>query len=113
MHVSGSTLAKLLVAPAILFLLLLFFYPLWTIVSLSLNLPNLSVANYQRYAASAAFIATTERTFVLSFVVTLICLALGYPTAAFLSRMAKNGRSYLLVCVILPYLTSLLIRTYA
>ncbi|SDR64240.1 putative spermidine/putrescine transport system permease protein [Rhizobiales bacterium GAS113] len=113
LHVSGSTLAKLLVAPAILFLVLLFFYPLWTIASLSLNLPDLSVASYQRYAASAAFIGTTERTFVLSIIVTLICLLLGYPTAAFLSRMAKEGRTYLLVCVILPYLTSLLIRTYA
>lgn len=31
----------------------------------------------------------------------------------FLSRMAKEGRRFLLICVVLPYLTSLLIRTYA
>jgi putative spermidine/putrescine transport system permease protein len=41
------------------------------------------------------------------------CLVLGYPTALFLTRAARRGHGYLLALVVFPYLTSLLVRTYA
>jgi len=113
MDTTSSRLNKAMILPALLFLLILFYFPLAFIAGLSVNAPNLSTANYERFLANETMLRVGLRTFLYAGLVTVTCLVLGYPLAVFLSRMAKAGRSYLLVCVILPYLTSLLVRTYA
>lgn len=52
------------------------------------------------------------RSFLLAAVATLLCLVLGFPLALYIAR-AKRRRSFLLNLVMLPFWTSLLIRTYA
>jgi putative spermidine/putrescine transport system permease protein len=52
-------------------------------------------------------------TFKISLMVTLICLALGYPIAFLLGEVNPGKRNILLIFVLLPYWTSILIRTYA
>jgi spermidine/putrescine transport system permease protein len=52
------------------------------------------------------------RSFVLATIATLLCLVLGFPLALYIAR-AKRRRSLLLNLVMLPFWTSLLIRTYA
>jgi spermidine/putrescine transport system permease protein len=50
----------------------------------------------------------------LALLATGICLALGYPAAAYIaSRPSARTRTLLLVLVILPFWTNFLIRTYA
>lgn len=44
---------------------------------------------------------------------TLIALLIGYPTAWFIATRPKRWRTVLLIIVVLPFWTSLLIRTYA
>jgi spermidine/putrescine transport system permease protein len=44
---------------------------------------------------------------------TLLALLIGYPTAWFIATRPKRWRTPLLVLVVLPFWTSLLIRTYA
>jgi spermidine/putrescine transport system permease protein len=44
---------------------------------------------------------------------TLLALLLGYPTAWFIATRPRRWRTALLVLVVLPFWTSLLIRTYA
>lgn len=44
---------------------------------------------------------------------TLIALLIGYPTAWFIATRPRRWRTVLLVLVVLPFWTSLLIRTYA
>lgn len=53
------------------------------------------------------------RTFVVSASVTLICLVLGYPLAALIARSKGVVANTLLVLVLLPFWTSLLVRTSA
>ena len=53
------------------------------------------------------------RTFVVSASVTLICLLLGYPLAALIARSNGAVASALLILVLLPFWTSLLVRTSA
>jgi putative spermidine/putrescine transport system permease protein len=45
--------------------------------------------------------------------VTLVCLLLGYPTAWYLSRQTDRKAAILLFLVLLPFWTSLLVRTVA
>jgi putative spermidine/putrescine transport system permease protein len=53
------------------------------------------------------------RTLWIAAMVTLVCLLLGYPTAWFLSQQSGRKAAILLFLVLLPFWTSLLVRTVA
>jgi putative spermidine/putrescine transport system permease protein len=53
------------------------------------------------------------RTLWISAMVTLFCLLLGYPTAWYLSQQSGRKAAILLFLVLLPFWTSLLVRTVA
>lgn len=113
MHSSFSRAANVLFLPGVIFMALLFLYPLLRMAAISTGFPDFSADSYVRFFAIPSYVDTLVRTFIASTVVTLACLILGYPTAVFLSRATGHKKSILLTCVVLPYLTSLLVRTYA
>lgn len=113
MNIPAATLNRLMVVPAVLFMIIIFYYPLLSVIGVSFNFPDVSLAHYERFLSSETMLAVLRRTFVYAATVTGIALLLGYPLAVFLSRMVKQGRTFVLVLVLLPYLTSLLVRTYA
>ncbi len=51
------------------------------------------------------------RTLVMSFVITLCCILLGYPIAFLLSNLPLRTSNMLMILVLLPFWTSLLVRT--
>ena len=53
------------------------------------------------------------RTFVVAFSVTALCLLIGYPMAFAIAEASDNMRRVLLILVLLPFWTSLLVRTSA
>ncbi|WP_406647002.1 ABC transporter permease [Aliisedimentitalea scapharcae] len=53
------------------------------------------------------------RTLEISFLVTIFCLLLGYPVAYLLSTLTVRTSNLLLILVLLPFWTSLLVRTTA
>lgn len=53
------------------------------------------------------------RTFVLSAAITLICLVLGFPIAHLLATLPLRTSNLLMILVLLPFWTSLLVRTTA
>lgn len=53
------------------------------------------------------------RTFEISLSVAVICLLVGYPTAYVLTRLSPPLVGLLMICVLLPFWTSLLVRTTA
>ena len=59
------------------------------------------------------FRAILGRTLWISGMVTLACLFLGYPTAWYLSQQTDRKAAILLFLVLLPFWTSLLVRTVA
>jgi putative spermidine/putrescine transport system permease protein len=61
----------------------------------------------------AVFRNVLGRTLWISGVVTLVCLALGYPVAYFIARQPAGRAAVLLFLVLLPFWTSLLVRTVA
>ncbi len=54
-----------------------------------------------------------ERTLWVATVVTLLCFVLGYPLAYYIARQDERTRNLLLILVLLPFWTSLLVRTTA
>jgi len=53
------------------------------------------------------------RTLLISFIVTVACLALGYPVAHLLATLPLRYSNLLMICVLMPFWTSLLVRIVA
>lgn len=51
------------------------------------------------------------RTLLMAGVVTLLCVGLGYPLAYWLAKQPSNRANLLLILVLLPFWTSLIVRT--
>jgi len=103
----------LLVLPAVAFLLVFYAFPLVRLLLVSVEAPRWSMVHYRDFFTEPAYLRILTRTFRVSLTVTLCCVALGYPTAYVLSRVSGRRRRVLLLLVIVPYLTSFLVRTYA
>ena len=72
-----------------------------------------SLVNYIRLYQNPAYLAIFQTTFVLSLIVTLLTALFGYPLAYLLSQLPPRLAALGLVVVLLPFWTSILVRTYA
>ncbi|WP_374442936.1 ABC transporter permease [Stella sp.] len=61
----------------------------------------------------AVFRTVLLRTLWIALMVTLVCLALGYPAAYLLARLPERLANPMLILVLVPFWTSLLVRTTA
>jgi putative spermidine/putrescine transport system permease protein len=102
-----------LLAPALAFLVVFFLYPLIDVLSLSVTEPEVGIGNYREFADSRVFGRVLWNTLRLSALVTLCCVALGYPYAYLMARSGRRMRAVLLVAVLVPLWSSILVRTYA
>ena len=59
------------------------------------------------------YIFLFERTLLLSVVITVACLLIGYPVAFLLATLPMRTSNMLMILVLLPFWTSLLVRTSA
>jgi putative spermidine/putrescine transport system permease protein len=59
-----------------------------------------------------SYVQILLRTVVYSALTALICLMLGYPVAYKLTKVGRFGKAVILVCVLLPFWTNLLVRSY-
>ena len=74
---------------------------------------TLSLENYTRMLDSKAYIRIFITTFKISFLTTLICALIGYPLTYFMSQLPKKWAGICMIGVLIPFWTSLLVRTYA
>ncbi len=102
----------LLVAPLVIYMLVLYALPVLAMLLRSVNDPTWTLAHYATLFEDVVFIKTFWITFNTSITVTLGCLILGYPVAMGLVR-AKTMAPFILVIILLPFWTSVLVRSYA
>jgi ABC-type spermidine/putrescine transport system permease subunit I len=74
---------------------------------------TLSLENYTRMIDSKAYMRIFITTFKISILTTLICAMLGYPLTYFMSQLPKKWAGLCMIGVLIPFWTSLLVRTYA
>ncbi|WP_149536076.1 ABC transporter permease [Siccirubricoccus phaeus] len=112
----GRLGALLLLAPTLLLMLLIFVGPIGWFLSAALGeLGSLSEIWEEAVATlgSRTILAAILNTNWIAFLVTLVVLALGYPLAYALTRAKGLAFTAILVCILLPYFTSVIVRTYA
>jgi len=72
-----------------------------------------SLENYHKMIKYKSYFRTFTTTFQVSILTTLICILLGYPLAYFLASLPARIAGVFMLTVLLPFWTSLLVRTYA
>jgi putative spermidine/putrescine transport system permease protein len=104
----------LAVLPALALLGVVWLAPLVSLGRRSLVLgQQYTLQRYTDVLADPVFRESLLLTLQISVAVTLICLALGYPLAYVLARLPRRWAAVLLVTVIVPFVSSVLIRSYA
>lgn len=104
--------AMLLILPGLLFLAVLFVWPVGRLVATSFAGWEDPFAQYERILTSTVYLRVLARTFLLSAEVVGLCLLLGYPLAYVLSRVGPLARVVIILCVLIPFWTNLLVRSY-
>jgi ABC-type spermidine/putrescine transport system permease subunit I len=102
----------MLIGPPLLFILVLFLVPLAQVVWGSFFAPDFTVANYAKIATSPVYAKVFWRTVQVAVYTTVLCVVIGYIGALFLARVSPRARQLLLLCVIVPFFLSMLIRNY-
>jgi len=103
----------LLLLPALAVLAILFVYPLLGIVDRSVYKGGYTLAAYRQVFGVPVYLQVLVATFKVSAVVTAVCLALGYPLAYVLTTRRPRTAQLLMIIVVLPFFTSIIVRTYA
>ena len=104
---------RLLLLPALLFLCLFYLYPLAKLALISLESPDITLKQYVAFFTDSLYIKVLFKTIKLAAWTTLFTFLIGYPTAYVLAHVKPGLRNLLLILVVIPYLTSFLVRTYA
>lgn len=104
--------APALLAPALVLIGGLLLWPVLELVQLSFADAGDPLANYERIATVPLYSTILVRTIIVSAGTALICLLAGYPVAYMLSVSRPSVRNVILVCVLLPFWTNLLVRSY-
>lgn len=116
----GSRAAALL-SPSMLWIVVFFVGPLLVMAAFSLARRGaygtvnwtLGIQNYLQ-AVDPIYLAVYGRSVWIAVVTTVLCFAVGYPTAyAIAMKVPQRWKSTLLVLAVVPFWTSFLVRTYA
>lgn len=100
-----------LVLPGLIVVTLFFAVPIGDMVWRSLTDP--SPVNYVIFFTEPIYARVLWTTLWMAGLVTLACLLLGYPYAYLMYRSGRTWHLILLMIVLLPFWSSLLVRTYA
>ncbi|WP_073949040.1 ABC transporter permease [Streptomyces kebangsaanensis] len=102
-----------LLLPALALLAVLFLVPLGLMAWRSVTEPTPGAGNYSWFLTSDVALATLVRTLTVGAVVTLVTLLLSYPYAYLMTVVGARARIWLTLLVLLPFWTSLMVRTFA
>jgi putative spermidine/putrescine transport system permease protein len=105
---------RALVLPALALVGLVFFFPIGKLFGQTLFTDGgLSLDEYRQLFSGSVFETVLWRTVRGAAIVTLIALALGYPVAYTIARVPQRWAVPLLLLVMVPFFSSVLIRSYA
>jgi len=109
------------IVPAAVCVLLFLFVPLGIIFFYSLSMrgeggtiiASFGFHNYKHFWATPIYARTVIKSLIIGLEVTVICLIIGYLPAYFLARLRTVRRIFLIILLIIPFWTSIIIRTYS
>lgn len=108
---------ELALLPAAIWLVVFYGYPvagsLVQSVTSFVQPEHSGLDNYHWFFGTGVNVVVLERTFETALIVTVICLGLGFPYAYLMTTVSARWRTVMLAVVLLPFWTSLLVRSFA
>jgi len=122
LHIMTETLGRsrirtgwpvaLLAAPLILFLAIIYVWPVGSLLTASVTEPSWGDQNFRQLVASGIYGHVFWLTFKLSFIVTAATLLLAYPVAYYLTVTSSRVGLWLMFLILVPSWTSVLVRSF-
>ena len=118
LHAQGVREQRVLLSlatPAMLAVVAIVFIPVGWLFYLSFvgGDGQFSLEHYSKMLKYKSYARTFITTFEVSILTTVICILIGYPLAYFLAMLPPRLAGFFMLGVLLPFWTSLLVRTYA
>lgn len=105
----------LLLLPGLGLMVIAFVAPVFGMLALSLTAPGVdgvTLIQFQKLFDSSYHISAAGRALRISLIQTLLSVLLAFPLAYLMSRVGSTLRTALLIIVILPLMTSVVVRTF-
>lgn len=74
---------------------------------------SFTLEHYKKFFTDSDFLLVLGRSIMIAFKTTIICLAIGYPAAYFISRSSDKVQHLLIMAITIPTWINMLVRTYA
>jgi len=104
----------LLLAPGLFFIGGLLLLPMAWMLALSfIDGGEFSLTHYARIISDPSYVKSFWLTFQIAGTVTLGAILLGYPLCYWMLGLSTVWQRVVLICILIPFWTSLLVRTYA
>ncbi|SME98031.1 spermidine/putrescine transport system permease protein [Tistlia consotensis] len=108
------------IGPGTLWLLVFFVVPAFIVLRTSFYsfvdgqiVPQFTLENYLRVFREPLYAEVFVKSLAYGLIVVAIALPVGYPVAHFIARKARRNREILFLALIIPFWTSIVVRTYA
>jgi len=102
-----------LLVPAVLILLVAFIAPVTWLLSRAFTQPTTGFGNFIELWDHPVYLRVIGNTVLIAAITTPICVLLGFPVAHAMTYGSPRTRRWLIFLVLLPFWTSLLVRTFA
>jgi putative spermidine/putrescine transport system permease protein len=102
-----------LLLPLLIYLGVFYAYPVAAMMFRSVHEPRWTADNFVQIFETGVYLHVLWLTVRISLIVTLASLVLGYPVAYVLARVDRAKSNLLMILVVVPFWTSILVRTYA
>ena len=111
----GTVSSLWLLLPALAFIGVFFAYPLLDMLLRSFRAgptDSFTLQNYEAFFSRAIYLRVLWLTLEIAFLTTVLTLLAGYPLAYMLANASPRARALMMGFVLLPFMTSILVRTY-
>lgn len=104
-----------LLVPALCMILVAVALPIAWMITLSFigEHGGFTLENYRIFFTRGGYLSTVGTTFQVSLIVVIVTVLLGYPLTYVLASLPRRFAAIGTLAIMLPYLTSILVRTYA
>ncbi len=103
----------LLLVPAVLLLVVAFIGPVGMLLSRAFTHPQIGVQNFVDLWERRGYLQVLWNTITIAAIATPICVLIGFPVAHAMTHGSARLRRWLIFIVLVPFWTSLLVRTFA
>lgn len=102
-----------LVIPLLLYLIVFYAYPVLAMLFRSIAEPDWTLAHYTSMVDTSVYARVLWNTTRTALIVTVASLLLAYPLAYMLASIRNSRANLLIILVLIPFWTSILVRSYA